>query len=101
MFKRFRSLARRVRNELVFYQLVIKDPRTPWLARICLGTAVAYFASPIDIIPDFIPLVGYLDDVLIVPTLIFVGLWLIPKEVVEDNRVRSVAPVVVQTSDRQ
>ena len=47
--------------------LAIKDPRTPWYARVAAGLVVAYAFSPIDLIPDFIPVLGYLDDLIIIP----------------------------------
>ena len=86
MRKRLTSITRQFKHELGVYRLVLKDKRTPWLAKIFLGAAVAYMLSPIDIIPDFIPVLGHLDDLVIVPILVFVGLKLIQKEVVDDAR---------------
>lgn len=65
---------------------MLRHPRTPWPARIILGLAVAYLLSPIDLIPDFIPVLGQLDDLLIVPGLFTLALKLIPKEVVAECR---------------
>jgi len=86
MRKGLTSIARRFKQELRVYRLVLKDKRTPWLAKVFLGAAVAYALSPIDIIPDFIPILGHLDDVVLVPVLVFVGLKLIRKEVIDDAR---------------
>ena len=86
MGKRLTSIARQFKQELRVYRLVLKDKRTPWLAKVLLGAAIAYTLMPIDIIPDFIPILGHLDDLVIVPVLVVVGLKLIPKEVVDDAR---------------
>jgi uncharacterized membrane protein YkvA (DUF1232 family) len=86
MGKRLTSIARQFKQELRVYRLVLKDKRTPWLAKVLLGAAIAYALMPIDIIPDFIPILGHLDDLVIVPVLVVVGLKLIPKEVVDDAR---------------
>jgi uncharacterized membrane protein YkvA (DUF1232 family) len=74
------------KNNLLFYQKLIKDPQTPKLSKILLSAAVAYAISPIDLIPDFIPIIGYLDDIIIVPGLIAVAIWLIPKKQIERIR---------------
>jgi uncharacterized membrane protein YkvA (DUF1232 family) len=85
-FKRARDLMTRFSQELAFYRRVLKHPRTPRSARLLLGFAVAYAASPIDLIPDFIPVVGYLDDLLILPLVIWISLRLIPKTVIMECR---------------
>jgi uncharacterized membrane protein YkvA (DUF1232 family) len=76
------------KRELHVYQLVLKDPRTPKLAKILLGLAVGYALLPFDLIPDFIPIIGHIDDVLIVPGLVFLALKLVPAEVVAECRQR-------------
>ena len=68
------------------YQLVLKDRRTPKLAKVLLGLAVGYALSPIDLIPDFLPVLGYLDDIVLVPALVLLALKLVPREVIEDCR---------------
>lgn len=86
--RRLRRAFRRLRREVAVYRLVLKDARTPWLARVLLGAAIAYLLSPIDLIPEFIPVIGQLDDLVIVPTLVFLALRLIPREVIADARRR-------------
>ena len=73
-------------HEVRVYQAVVRDARTPWQARVLIGCAVAYALSPIDLIPDFIPIVGHLDDAVIVPLLIVVGLRFVPPDVIREHR---------------
>jgi len=89
MFDRLKSLVRNLKREFTVYQLVLKDNRTPRLARLLLRLAIAYTLLPFDIIPDFIPIIGQLDDIIIVPALVILALKMIPKEVVEDCRIRA------------
>ncbi len=63
-----------------------KDPRTPWYAKVFAVFIIGYALSPIDLIPDFIPVLGYLDDLVIVPAGIALLLKMIPKEVMEECR---------------
>ncbi len=86
---RLKAVGRNLKREIQVYRLVLKDHRTPRLAKILLGLAVGYAILPFDIIPDFIPVIGQLDDLIIVPALIIVALKLIPKEVVEECRTRA------------
>ncbi|WP_243455829.1 YkvA family protein [Sphingosinicella sp. BN140058] len=81
-----RSLARRLRIEIIAAWRTVRDPRCPWHARIVGLIVTAYALSPIDLIPDFIPVLGLLDDVLLVPA----GLWLfarlLPPGLMEEHR---------------
>jgi uncharacterized membrane protein YkvA (DUF1232 family) len=85
---RIKSVARNLVHEVRICRAILGDPRTPWLARVLLGCGVAYALSPIDLIPDFLPVVGHLDDAIIVPMLIILGLSLVPKQVVHEHRER-------------
>lgn len=76
----------RIRREIRVYRLVLQDKRTPRLAKWLLGAAIGYALSPIDLIPDFIPIVGHLDDVLIVPALFALAVRLVPKEIIAECR---------------
>jgi len=66
--------------------LAAKDIRTPWYAKVVVFLTIAYALSPIDLIPDFIPILGYLDDLIIVPAGIALAIWLIPAGVLEEAR---------------
>lgn len=84
-----RAWARRLKRDVVAVYLAIRDPRTPWYARALGAVVVAYALSPIDLIPDFIPVLGYLDDVLLVPLGVWFVLRLIPLEVMTAARSRA------------
>ena len=86
MSERLRRIARNFQRELAVYRLVLADARTPLPAKLLLGAAVGYLLLPFDLIPDFIPILGQLDDVLIVPGLVLLALRLIPEEVIADCR---------------
>ncbi len=89
MLERLRAIGRNLNREIKVYQLVLADKRTPTLAKFVLGLAVGYALLPFDIIPDFIPVIGHLDDLVIVPALVLIALTMIPREVIDDCRRRS------------
>ena len=82
----WKAASRRIKTELAYYKQVARDPRTPWLSKLLIGLAIAYLLSPVDIIPDFIPILGHLDDVILVPGLIWLALAIIPQSVKQDAR---------------
>jgi uncharacterized membrane protein YkvA (DUF1232 family) len=86
VFEKLKSVGKTLKTEITVYRRVLRDERTPWLAKALLGLAVGYFLLPFDLIPDFIPVLGHLDDLVIVPALVILALKMIPKEVVEDCR---------------
>ena len=73
MFDKFKTLYRHLIKELEVYRLVLKHPETPWMAKLLLGLAVGYLLLPFDLIPDFIPIIGQLDDVVIIPALFYLA----------------------------
>ena len=82
----WRTWARRLKLEVYALALAARDPRTPLPAKILAGAVAAYALSPIDLIPDFLPVIGYLDDLLLVPLGIFLALKMVPSEVLRDCR---------------
>ncbi len=86
---RWREWARRLKRETYAVYLALRDPGLPWHARLVAILVVGYAFSPIDLIPDFIPVFGYLDDLIIVPTGILLALRMIPPGVMAECRVRS------------
>ena len=86
MLERLKARARALKNEALVVYLAAQDPRTPWYARALIFFVVAHTFSPIDLIPDFIPVLGYLDDLLITPGGLWLAIRLIPPEVLEEAR---------------
>jgi uncharacterized membrane protein YkvA (DUF1232 family) len=89
MLEKMRMRARRLKSETFALYLAARDPRTPWYAKLLVAGIVAYALSPIDLIPDFVPVLGYLDDLILVPLGIALAIRLIPANVLADCRERS------------
>lgn len=87
--ERLKDWARAIRRDVTALWLAARDPRVPWYAKAVAACIAAYALSPIDLIPDVIPVLGYLDDLLIVPLGIVVAVKLIPVSVMADLRVRA------------
>lgn len=81
--------ARRLRGETFALYLAARDPRTPWYVKLLVAGIVAYAFSPIDLIPDFIPVLGYVDDLILLPLAIALAIRLIPASVLDDCRKRA------------
>ena len=86
MLDKLKTRARLLKQETFAIYFAARDPRTPWYARALIFLIVAYALSPIDLIPDFVPILGYLDDLLIVPGGIWLAIRLIPPEALEQAR---------------
>lgn len=86
MLEQLKSRARALKHETLAVYLAAKDPRTPWYAKAIAFLTIAYAFSPIDLIPDFIPILGYLDDLILVPAGIALAVRLIPAEVLAEAR---------------
>jgi uncharacterized membrane protein YkvA (DUF1232 family) len=86
MLHRVREWAGRLKVEVAALWYAYRDPRTPWYAKAWSALVAAYAFSPIDLIPDFIPILGYLDDLLLVPLGVALAIRLIPRDVMEDCR---------------
>lgn len=87
----WRHRARQLKTETYALYLAYHDPRVPWYARVWIAVVVAYAFSPIDLIPDFIPVLGYLDDMVLVPLGIALALRMIPAEVLAESRAQAQA----------
>jgi uncharacterized membrane protein YkvA (DUF1232 family) len=83
---KLRQQARRLKRDTYALYLACRDPRTPWFAKALAGAIVAYALSPIDLVPDFVPILGYLDDVIIVPAGLALAIKLIPHPVMAESR---------------
>jgi uncharacterized membrane protein YkvA (DUF1232 family) len=86
MLVKLKSRARALKNEAIAVYLAAKDPRTPWYAKALIFFVVAHTFSPIDLIPDVIPVLGYLDDIIITPLGIALAIRMIPAGVLEEAR---------------
>lgn len=78
--------AKKLKTDIPAIYLALKDKDTPILAKAAAGITVAYALSPVDLVPDFIPVLGYLDDIILLPALAALTIRLIPKEILERNR---------------
>lgn len=86
MFARLEGWARTIKRDAVALFLAARDPRTPWYAQVMAALVAAYALSPIDLIPDFIPVLGYLDDLVIVPLGIWIVVRLLPSGLMQEFR---------------
>jgi uncharacterized membrane protein YkvA (DUF1232 family) len=88
-----KKAARQLKKETYAVYLASIDQRVPWYARVLAGVTVAYAFSPIDLIPDFIPILGYLDDLIIVPLGIWLVIKMIPPQVLAECREKAAAEI--------
>ena len=95
---RLAEWARALKRESLALYYAARDPRTPWYAKLLAGAIVAYALSPIDLIPDFIPVLGLLDELLLLPAGIWLALRLVPEPVLAESRMRADAALERPTS---
>ena len=81
--------AKKLKTDIPALFLALKDPKTPFLAKLFAAITVVYALSPIDLIPDFIPVLGYLDDLIILPALVALTIRFIPKQLLEEKRAQA------------
>ena len=86
MIDRVRRWARTVRRDAIAIRIAARDPRVPWYVKLLAAAVAAYALSPIDLIPDFVPVLGYLDDVVIVPAGILLAVRLMPAGLMDEFR---------------
>ena len=91
LWQKLRQWARDLKRQLMTLWFCSKNPGTPLVAKVSAIAVVAYAFSPIDLIPDFIPILGYLDDVIIVPIGIYITLQLVPENVLAESRTQAEA----------
>ncbi len=91
MTGRLTNWARSIKGDVVAVHLAARDPRVPWYAKALALCVAAYALSPIDLIPDFVPVLGYLDDVVIVPLGILAVIKLVPPEIMAEHRAAAAA----------
>jgi uncharacterized membrane protein YkvA (DUF1232 family) len=89
--ERWKQRARQLKIETYVIYLAYKDPRVPWYAKLFIAFVVAHTFSPIDLIPDFIPILGYLDDLVVTPLGIALALKMIPQDVLTECREKAQA----------
>lgn len=78
--------AKEIKRELAALYCAYRHPGVPWYAKVFMALVIGYALSPIDLIPDFIPVLGYLDDLILIPAGITIALGMIPKEIIEECR---------------
>jgi uncharacterized membrane protein YkvA (DUF1232 family) len=86
LLARLKEWAREIKRDVHALYLCARDPRVPWYAKAVALAVAAYALSPIDLIPDFIPVLGYLDDVIVVPLGILIAVRLIPADILAEHR---------------
>ncbi|GGF80102.1 membrane protein [Rhizobium wenxiniae] len=86
MLKKAKAWAKTIKRDIVALWLAARDPRVPLSAKLVAGAVAAYALSPVDLIPDFIPVLGYLDDLILVPVGILIAIRLVPQELMSEFR---------------
>lgn len=90
MLEGLKTKAKEIKKELVALSLAYRHPSVPWHAKLFMAIVIGYALSPIDLIPDFIPILGYLDDLILIPLGIKIALKMIPDHVMKQCRVQAI-----------
>jgi uncharacterized membrane protein YkvA (DUF1232 family) len=101
MFDRLKNWARHLKNETYALYFAYRDPRVSWYAKALIAFVVVHTFSPIDLIPDFIPVLGYLDDLIITPLGLTLALRLIPAAVMQEARIKAETSLIEDETLRQ
>ena len=91
IFARLKSWARQIKRDVHALYLASRDPRVPWYAKVATVCVAAYALSPIDLIPDFIPVLGYLDELILLPLAVLLAVKLIPPPIMAEHRAAAAA----------
>ncbi len=94
---RLRNWAKGIKRDLTALYLALRDPRVPWYVKLLAGGVIAYAVSPIDLIPDFVPILGYLDDLIIVPLGMILVIRLMPPGLIDEYRAQAAQVVRLPT----
>jgi uncharacterized membrane protein YkvA (DUF1232 family) len=89
MIKNIKDKVRTIKRETMTLYYALKNPKTPWYAKAFAAIVVGYALSPIDLIPDFIPVLGFLDDIILVPLGIMFAIRLIPSDIMAESRIKA------------
>lgn len=89
LLEKLKGWARLLKQNIVMLWFATKHPQTPWLPKSVCIFIVAYALSPIDLIPDFIPILGYVDDLILLPMLIWIAIRLIPNSIIQESRIQA------------
>ena len=87
--QQLRAWARTLKTETYALALAARDPRVPWYARVFMALIVAYAFSPLDLVPDSVPILGYLDDLILIPLGIWLALKMVPQPIMAECRARA------------
>ena len=89
LLKSWKEKAKKLKIELHALYLAYRDPRVPWYAKALIAAIMGYALCPLDLIPDFIPVLGYVDDIIIIPAAITLAIKMVPQDVLEECRERA------------
>ncbi|NPV00119.1 MAG: DUF1232 domain-containing protein [Brevinematales bacterium] len=98
LFRGLKARAAAIKRDVTALYFALKHPGTPWVAKVLAGLTAGYALSPIDLIPDFIPVLGLLDDLILLPGMIVLTVSLIPKDVMDECRARAETAPMMKNS---